>query len=290
MRDRSESAREVEPSVNGRRRWREGAFILAAGLALVVLVVVETRPPDVGGPGGSLSDALLVGVLNVNLILLALLVFLVGRNVVKLVLDRRRRILGSHLRTRLVVAFVAIALLPTTLLFVTAQALMSNSIDRWFDGEVERALEGSLDVANAYYEDLAADSLSFSRKVASQIAVNGLLAPDRRNRLKEFVAARRDDFQVDLIEVLGEGQALARARRPDLAGKLGTEPFDDLVQSAIGGREGTAVHKLGTGEIIRAAAPVLIDGTPKAVVVVDAIPKGVMDRRAAIENSFRRYV
>src|SRR5262245_59231360 len=170
MRERSEPASVDDPQAGGRRRWREGWIILATGLAVVLLAIVSTRPPERAGPGASLADAVMVGVLQVNLILLVLLVFLVGRNIVKLVLDRRQRIVGSHLRTRLVIAFVAIALLPTTLLFVTAQVFMSNSIERWFDGEVEQALEGSLDVANAYYKDLAADSLGFARKAASQIA------------------------------------------------------------------------------------------------------------------------
>jgi len=162
---------------------------------------------------------------------------------------------------------------------VTAQVLMSNSIERWFDGEVERALEGSLDVANAYYEDLATDALGFGRKIASQLVTHELLTPDRRPRLKEFLAGRREDYQIDLVEVFVDGQNLARARRPDLVGKLGVEPFDDLVQKAMGGDEGTVVHKVGAGEIIRAAAPILVDGAVKGVVVVDMQPKSVMARR-----------
>ena len=290
MQERSESASADDAQVGGRRRWREMVIILATFLAVVLLFYVETRPPAIGPQPGSLSDGIIVGLLQVNLILLVLLVFLVGRNVVKLILDRRRRIMGSHLRTRLVVAFVAITLLPTTLLFVTAQALMSNSIERWFDGEVERALEGSLDVANSYYEDLAADALGFSRKIAAQLVLHELLAPERRSRLKEFLGGRRDDYQVDLVEVFADGQSLARARRPDLVGRLGIEPFDELVQKAMAGNEATAVHKVGNGEIIRAAAPILIDGAVAGVVVVDTLPKSVMSRRAAIDESFRRYV
>ena len=290
MRERPESPPAEDPRVGGRRRWREGWIILATGLAVVLLTIVETRPPAIGRQAGSLSDVVILGLLQVNLILLVLLVFLVGRNVVKLILDRRQRIMGSHLRTRLVVAFVAIALLPTTLLFVTAQALMSNSIDRWFDGEVERALEGSLDVANAYYEDLAADALGFGHKVAAQLATNDLLAPDRRSRLKEFLTGRRDDYQVDLIEVFADGQTLGRARRPDLVGRLGVEPFDDIVQRALAGTDATAVHQVGAGEIIRAAVPVTVDGVVRGAVVVDTLPKRVMGRRQEIEDSFRRYV
>ncbi len=290
MREGSESTSADDPQIGRRRRWRELAIILTTFVAVVLLFVVETRPPGGGAQSGSLSDGIIVGLQQVNLILLVLLVFLVGRNVAKLVLDRRRRILGSHLRFRLVVAFVLITLLPTTLLFLTAQVLMSNSIERWFDGEVERALEGSLDVANAYYEDLAVDALGFSRKVAGQLATHDLLSPERRSRLKDFLTGRLDDYQLDLIEVFADGQNLARARRPDLVGRLGVEPFAELVQKANAGNEATAVHKVGTGEVIRAAVPVVVDGAVKGVVVVDTLPKSVMARRQAIEDSFRRYV
>ena len=124
MRERSESTPAEDPQAGGRRRWREGWIILAAGLAAVLLIFVVTRPPSLGGSAGSLSDVIILALLQLSLILLVLLVFLVGRNLIKLVLDRRQRVMGSHLRIRLVLAFVAIALLPTTLLFVTAQTLM----------------------------------------------------------------------------------------------------------------------------------------------------------------------
>jgi len=291
MQEGPESSAAGDPQAAGRRRWREGWIILATGLAVVLLAIVETRPPVVGRGGGTFSDGILVGLLQVNLILLVLLVFLVGRNIVKLVLDRRQRILGSHLRTRLVVAFVIIALLPTTLLFVTAQVFMSNSIERWFDGEVERALEGSLDVANAYYEDLATDSLGFARKTASQLVTHGLLASDRRARLKEFLQARREDYQVDLIEVFADGQNVARGRRPDLVGKVGVEPFTPVVEAALRGDERTTVDNIGESDVIRAATPILENGVVKGVVVVDhLVPRSVMKRRAAIDESFRSYV
>jgi two-component system nitrogen regulation sensor histidine kinase NtrY len=124
-----------------RRRRREGLIILLTAFAVVAFALFETRLPQFSG--GSLgTDAVLVLLIDLNLILLALLVFLVGRNIVKLILDRRRRIMGSHLRTRLVVAFVGIALLPATMLFLVAHVFLSNSIEGWFDGQVERALEG----------------------------------------------------------------------------------------------------------------------------------------------------
>src|SRR5262245_39482470 len=208
-------------SAYARRRRLEGIIIMLTACAVVAFAVFETRLPQFAGSGSLGTDAILVLLINLNLILLVLLVFLVGRNIVKLFLDRRRRIMGSHLRTRLVAAFVWIALLPATLLFLVAQVFLSNSIEGWFNGQVERALEGSLDVAHAYYEDLAVTSLGFARETAKQLDQRGLLKPDKRAALKAFLGDRRTEYQLDLMEVFADGQTLGRARRPGLGGKVG---------------------------------------------------------------------
>jgi two-component system nitrogen regulation sensor histidine kinase NtrY len=291
MPDRSDSSPARAPASEARRRRREGWVILATAIAVVLFTVFETRLPQSAGSTSLGTDAVLVALINLNLILLVLLVFLVGRNVVKLFLDRRRRILGSHLRTRLVTAFVAIALVPTTMLVFVAWVFVGNSVEKWFNGQVESALQGSLDVAHAYYEDLGSTSLGFARQLGERLAADGLLRPDRREALKRFLDERRADYQIDLIEVFAEGQALARSRRPDLPGRIGIEPWSELVRRAVGGGEGTAVDAAGEADMIRAAAPVLVNGSPVAAVVVDSyVPNSVVKRREDIDRSFGEYL
>ncbi|HEV7735526.1 MAG TPA: ATP-binding protein [Candidatus Binatia bacterium] len=291
MPDRFDPAPEAAPASELRRRWREGWIILATALAVVAFAVFETRLPQFASAGSVGTDAILVLLINLNLILLVLLVFLVGRNVVKLFLDRRRNILGSHLRTRLVVAFIGIALLPATLLFLVAQVFVGNSIEDWFNGQVETALEGSLDVAHAYYEDVATTSLGFARKTAARLAGTKLLQGDARAQLKAFLAERRDEYQLDLMEVFADGKTLGRSRRADLQGKVGVEPWSDLVRRASAGDHATAVDAVGQGDVIRAAAPIEVDGKIVGVVVVDEyVPKSVVKRREQIDRSFGEYL
>src|SRR4029077_14947253 len=157
------------------------------------------RLPQSLGSGSLGTDAVVIFLIDVNLNLLVLLVFLVGRNIAKLIFERRRRILGSHLRTRLVGAFVAIALLPATLLFLVGLVFVNNSIERWFNGQVESSLEGSLEVAHTYYEDLASTALGFARQLGGRIGGEGLFP--RRDALKKFLDQRRVEQQLDLVEV-----------------------------------------------------------------------------------------
>jgi two-component system nitrogen regulation sensor histidine kinase NtrY len=272
-----------------RRRRREGALIAGIIVAVVLLAVFQFRLPQSFGSGSLGTDAVLIALIDLNLILLVLLVFLVGRNIAKLIFERRRRIMGSHLRTRLVGAFVAIALLPATLLFLVALVFVSNSIERWFNGQVENSLEGSLEVAHAYYEDLAGSALGFAREIAARVGAEGLLA--RRDVLRTFLDQHRGEYQLDLVEVFGRAGAVARSRREDLQGRLGTEPSADFLRRATAGEEASVVDPVGEADMIRAAAPIFVDGKAIGAVVVDSyVPKSVVKRREESERAFNEYL
>jgi two-component system nitrogen regulation sensor histidine kinase NtrY len=294
MSGHTDSGAGVPSRAEVRRRWRESAVIVVILLAVLLYAYFEVRLPQVGRPASFGTDAVLILLANINLILLVLLVFLVGRNIFKLILDRRRGVMGAHLRTRLVVAFVATVLLPTTLLFLVAQSFVGNSIERWFNREVERALKGSLEVAHTYYKESADRSLAFAERIAAQIArTPTLLDPPERHRLGAFLDARRGEYELDLLQVFARGRRVAASREVALvgSGRLGTTPFTPIVRTASMGTHATARDRVGKTELIRAATPILRDGEILGVVVVNAVvPEHVVKRRESIDRSLSEYL
>ena len=146
-------------SAERKRRRREGWVILIAALMILLFAFFEELLPDVPADYALTSNIAFFLLVNINIILLVLLVFLVSRNLLKLVLDRRRRILGSRLQGRLVVAFVGISLVPTLMLFFIAESLVTRSVDKWFDSQIVNALRGSLDISQTYYQNSANNAL-----------------------------------------------------------------------------------------------------------------------------------
>ena len=276
------------------RRRREGWIILATGLAVTLLAVVIfwlPRSPDAPDSGSFATNAILVGLINLNVMLLLLFTVLVGRNLFKLIFERRQRIVGSHLRSRLVAAFVGVALVPGVLLFLVALVFVGNSIERWFNDQVEDSLAGSREIAQAYYEDLAETALGFSHTLAARLVSEGMLAPDRHDALKRFLEQHREEYQLDLVEVLGKNQVLARSRRSDLTGGLGIEPWSEFIQGVAQGTEATRVDPVGEADVVRAATPIRSEGKVLGVVVVDAyVPKSVVKRREQIGKAFEEYL
>ncbi len=126
-----------------------------------------------------LSNILLFGLINFNVILLLLLAYLVLRNIVKLIFERKRNILGHKLRTRLVIAFIGLCLIPTLPLFWIATQFISFSLDYWFSHQVEQSLEQSVQLGKDYLneekQDLMFDAKLVRNELQKFFALNGAM-------------------------------------------------------------------------------------------------------------------
>ena len=65
------------------------------------------------------------------LLLLTLLVLLF-RNIVKLLADQRSRVLGSRIRSRMLVGALLLSFAPAVFMFLFSFGLLNRSMERWF--------------------------------------------------------------------------------------------------------------------------------------------------------------
>src|SRR5580765_445100 len=170
-----------------KRRKREGIVIAVAALMVAALIFFEVQSPDISLENSLGSNIVFFFFININIILLVLLVFFVVRNFVKPVCERRRRLLGSRLQSRLVLAFVALSIVPSLLLFAIAGGLLTRSFDRWFDAKVESALQGSLEIGQTYYQNSANNAIFYARQLSRRITDEGFLDSRRSKELKKFL-------------------------------------------------------------------------------------------------------
>ncbi|MCK5544736.1 MAG: PAS domain-containing sensor histidine kinase, partial [Desulfobulbaceae bacterium] len=104
-----------------KKRKRIWIIIVCCLCIIPILTYFESRIFQMGTVDFPVTGNVLVFVLiNVNLLLMLLMVFLVLRNMVQLIFDRRQGFLGAKLRTKLVISFVFLSLIPTSLLFFIA--------------------------------------------------------------------------------------------------------------------------------------------------------------------------
>ncbi len=153
-----------------RRRFWERILVCAAFILILTLGLFEGwffQPPSDAPLFGNI---LLVIFINLNVLLLLLLAYLVLRNFIKLIFERKRNILGSKLKTRLVAASVALTLIPAVPLFWFASQFIFSSLDHWFSSRVEESLANSVLLAKEYLERERTNLVSECRALVPEAA------------------------------------------------------------------------------------------------------------------------
>ena len=204
----------VQPEARKRRRER----ILIAILLVLVVAITSVEIHLVRRGSQPVTGSLLAfGLLNINTFLLLLFTFLIFRHLSKLFLERRRKVFGSRLRTRLVLTFISLTLLPTLFLFFMAWQLISSRVDYSWDRQVEQSLSQALAVSRDVGQQLKGKLLACGRVVSLELTSQADLNREDRAALEVFLTARRETFQLSGVEILNlQGAVKASSFAPDL--------------------------------------------------------------------------
>ena len=122
------------------------------GFSFAGMIVTGTILNYLGIEHGSLLIKIGLIFVAANIVLyLLLLIFFVIRNLFHVYTDKKQKAIGSKFRTKLVVSFLGLVLIPSVLLFILSNQLINNSIDTWFSLEVQRPVYDSMDIAKTLY-------------------------------------------------------------------------------------------------------------------------------------------
>jgi len=199
--------------------------------------------------------------------------------------------LGSHLRTRLVLAFLAVSIFPAVLIFLVALGFMTSSIENWFNVQVESSLSGSLEIAQSYYRRASDDALYHAHQVAEYVRDRQLISGAAPEELEQIIAAKRREYNVGMVQVFDAERVLRAAAHSDKVPAEATLGSGSaLLTGALAGLSETRISSLGAGDIIRGAVPVFgAHGVVGAVVVDYFVPESVAARSADIARSYQEY-
>jgi hypothetical protein len=130
----------------------------------------------------TITRGLLLFVLSyINITLIAAVLFVLCRTLVKAWLERRRGNLGSRFQTKLLVTYLGLTAIPIGLLFFTATGLLQRSIDRWFSTPVREVVGRARAVEDMAEKRVVDDTLEKARALAGAAIPPGEVA-----RLEEF--------------------------------------------------------------------------------------------------------
>jgi two-component system nitrogen regulation sensor histidine kinase NtrY len=269
-----------------------GIAFLLMGL-IVALVWVEKHLPQFQAMPS--SHVTFLALLNLNIVLLILVIFLVVRNVVKLMLERRRGMLGSKLRTKLVASFVTLTIFPAMVLFFTSVIFIDRSMEGWLSEEVKKAIAESLNVANIYYKEASVDAQHYATFISEEITQRRLLREGNLDILKDLLDDRMEMFRLSAVAVFSaQGEELVKIISPKLGVSTLPDPESGLVKAAMNGKSTSRVIQAGKADIIEGIVPIHSSFNPKDIVGVLAVdyyvPESLSGRLGLISSSYDDYI
>ncbi len=277
-----------------KRRRREWIAVAIATATLVAFAMAQVELPPLTSHTSFVSNLAVILLFDLSFLLLGLMLFLVGRNLAKVIFERRSGLMGSRLQARLVAGFIAVAIVPSAFILYVSGAFLRADVDSWFNPEYERVLDDSLEIARAYYLNSANNASHYARVLAKEISAGQLLAPDKRAELKHVIEQRQQEYNAGTIEVFSlDRKLLLLVLSPKTPTGIGVAPESRLLATTLTGAAVTRTDQFGKADVIRGSAPIYAspdsDAVAGAIVVDYYVPESLSKRAAGISKTFENY-
>ncbi|MGC1402858.1 MAG: ATP-binding protein [Thermodesulfobacteriota bacterium] len=277
-----------------RRKKRERLIIFITILVVLFLTIWESQILRPDFPFSTSQRVVLFALININIILLLLLIFLVIRNLLKLVTERRRKILGSKIRTRLVMGFVTLSLVPTILLFFIAYEFMAIGLDYWFNIHIEKSLQDSLDVGRAYYQASQRGARVYAQQISLNLSQSGFSKKIDQEEAVKDLQSKMKEYGLAWVGVyLPTLEQRIRVVTPEPYLKNFQIPPLSLIQKSFQPQGVSEVQSTPEGDFFIAGVPVG-DGSPEGqgiatVVVASYFPRSLLKKMETISTGLEGY-
>lgn len=226
-----------------------GAIII---LLIILFLAIElfVREAQEFSPT-SLTNILISSLQIIVLILFLILFFVLARNLTKLYLERKRKVVGAHFKTRLVLFFTALSLIPTLLLFFFASDLISRNIEHWFKTPIDSILDDTKNLAEGFYTNSEEIAFHYAQQLSRAIKQQNLINPKSRSRLREFIRKKLTEYKLDEIGIFIDDEELFSYLNPNLPLQDYSDLKTNIIKRAHLGEIFSTIEPMGNGEMIR---------------------------------------
>src|SRR6266542_700035 len=295
--------RRAAPQRRRRRHFRDNPRLILAGIGALVTVLIALLAIANGSSRFSpdfLSEFVLYALSAADLTMLVALVFVLARNIVKLLVERRRALPFARFRAKLVLLLLGMTFVPAVLVLIVGSELIRTSADKWFNAPMDDILSSANTIASDYYHERQMIVTDHAKRIARELAAVDLTATDVRP-IRDLLAPDVTLQRVQLVEVFRVAPSSGAAPRlepvidvaaPALPAGYTRAAADRLAAQALGGSAATSIEALGTsGDLLHSAAVIHArDGRPTGVVVATDYLTGEMAARSRrMTQAFESY-
>ena len=206
---------------NRRKLWS-----IALGTCLLVLlstlVALQAFNVKFLTPATTEQIFVFTGLSIVAFLLFVTVLILLARNVLKLYAEQRSRVMGTRLRTRMLVGALLVSLLPISFMAFFSYGLMNRAVDRWFSQPVTQMRDASdrmaLDLAQYTTANARAEANSIAAGLPA-VSTGGTTATpaERSNAIYGILRGHEITLQNGFAIVYADGAPLVSFQMPERA-------------------------------------------------------------------------
>jgi two-component system, NtrC family, nitrogen regulation sensor histidine kinase NtrY len=239
-----------------KKRKRTTYTIFGVIAALIASTLVENYFLEAEANAPIANNILVLAVFNIIIILLFVLIILIIRNLVKVYNERKSKIIGSKFQTKLIIAFLILALVPSILLFMVASKLFTFSIGNWFNLRTEQTLQYSMDIARDYYSELEGRALSKTKNLEHFIKNEKLYLKANRQHLQTLIQDKVAEYDLAGIIVYDNNLKKIVSKVDSTLLSPTTElNYGNLIQKSIDGENVTEIQMTQGQNLMVVVAP-----------------------------------
>jgi two-component system nitrogen regulation sensor histidine kinase NtrY len=246
-----------------RKRKREVLSIFSISILLAFLVGVEVYIFRSGQNLPSSYVLFFIGLVNINLILVLLLLFLIFRNVVKVFIERRGKIFGASLKSKLIASFVSFSVIPTLLVFTISVFYLNSSFEKWFSQRMLSILRNASEVIDTFISNEKKRGYEYGRLAAQEIVrLRGQPQLSHVEKLRSRYKLDAIEYYPDYVSprLLSQDGDLNSDRIPELN-------LEFLQRGMVNHDEASTVQIFGDYNLLRIMVPVIKPNSSGVVVV-----------------------
>jgi len=237
-----------------------------------------------------LTSVLLSSLQIIVLLLGLILFFILGRNMVKLYLERKRKVVGSHFKTKLVIFFIALSFIPTLLLFFFASDFVSRNIEQWFQTPLDKLLDDTKSVADGFTLNTEELAEHYARQLSRAIMAGKLINPENRPALRDFIRGKLTEYRLDEIGIFLDDEELFSYINPNMPLQDYRDLKANIVKRAQLGEAFRSVETMGSGTMIRRGASFSMPSVGSVLVTTGKfLPQNYAQKMNNITSYVQRY-
>jgi two-component system, NtrC family, nitrogen regulation sensor histidine kinase NtrY len=250
-----------------KKRKREILLIFVISILLAFLIGVEVYVFRSGQNLPAPYIIYFIGLVNFNLVLVLLLLFLIFRNVVKIFLERRSKLYGSSLKSKLTVAFAAFSVIPTTLVLILSVFYLNSSFEKWFSGRMVGVLKNASEVVDSFLVQEKRRGYEYAD------AISDLILNTPENQIQNQLKKLRENYKLDAVEYYSEILADRKISQDysNIAVTIPKVQLDFLQKGMLYRSKSSVIHIFSESHLLRMMSPLEGAGKNKGVVVVSKI-------------------